>query len=232
MALPGEPCRVLGDAARLEQAFDNLVNNASEHTGPSGHIWLSAENIRAGDQPAQVVVRVRDDGIGRPVEGAGLALVHRIVTQHGGRVTVESGGENRGSEFIVSLPAVVDDASGRRILIVDDNVDAANGLAELLRLRGHEVRLAYTGAAALEAVGPFLPHFILLDIVMPEMDGYEVARQLRQRPELDDAVVVALTGFVRDADRQLARDAGFDEQAAKPIDLDALAQLLKGSRKA
>jgi CheY-like chemotaxis protein/two-component sensor histidine kinase len=268
-ALPEQPCHVLGDATRLEQAFGNLLHNASKFTGQSGHIWLSAECVDANGQPGDVIVRVRDDGIGIPSDllpgvfdlfkqagasphhatglGVGLALVHRIVSLHGGRVTVESGGLNRGTEFIVSLPALDDDEAGgsenesdesvsaedgigRRILVVDDNVDAADSLAELLRLRGHEVRVVHNGVGALEVVGPFLPHVIFLDIAMADMDGYQVARHLRQRPELDNPLLVAVTGFGRDTDRQLAHEAGFDEHVTKPLDPFMLSRLLTRSR--
>jgi CheY-like chemotaxis protein len=162
-------------------------------------------------------------------------------------VTVESAGLNRGSEFIVSFPALDDAEHGapdnerdesravgtglsRRILVVDDNVDAAESLADLLQLHGHEVRVVHSGGAALEAVGSFLPQIIFLDIAMPQMDGYEVARQLRQRPDLDHPVIVAVTGFGRDADRQRAREAGFDEHATKPLAPDVLARLVNSSR--
>jgi CheY-like chemotaxis protein len=269
LALPDERCEIVGDATRLEQAFGNLLQNASKFTGRSGHIWLSLERVRATGQPDELIVKVRDDGIGIPSEvlprvfdlfkqagasphhssglGVGLALVHRLIALHGGRVSVESGGLNRGSEFAVSLPALdaranagaenagdeaaaVGDGSHRRILVVDDNVDAADSLAELLRLRGHEVRVAHSGTSALESVESFLPEIIFLDIAMPDMDGYEVARRLHQRSDLDDPLIVAVTGFGRDADRQMARDAGFDEHATKPLDPNALARLLNARR--
>ena len=267
LSLPDGPCPVVGDATRLEQAFSNLLQNASKFTGRSGHVWLSAHLAAAADGPGDVVVRIRDDGIGIPAEmlphvfelfkqagasphhatglGVGLALVHRIITLHGGKVTVESGGPNRGTEFIVSLPRdhaehreseiEIDRSTAglggvsRRILVVDDNVDAAESLAELLLLRGHEVRVAYSGAAALEEVGAFLPGLIFLDIAMPEMDGYEVARRVRRRADLGQPFIVAVTGFGRDADRQMARDAGFDQHATKPLDPDVLARLLNAS---
>lgn len=269
VALLATSCDILGDATRLEQAFGNLLHNASKFTGPSGHIWLSAECLEANGRPAEVVVRLRDDGIGIPAEvlpgvfdlfkqgpasphhasglGVGLALVHRIVMLHGGRVTVASAGVDQGSEFTVSFPVLdeaehehdenesdespaVVDAVGHRVLVVDDNVDAAVSLAELLRLRGHEVCVVHSGAAALEVVGPFLPHIIFLDIAMPGMDGYQVARQLRERPELDNPLIVAVTGFGGDADRQFSHAAGFDEHATKPLDPAILSRLLTRPR--
>ncbi|MGE0703270.1 MAG: ATP-binding protein, partial [Vicinamibacterales bacterium] len=268
LVLPPGPATILGDLTRLEQAFGNLLQNASKFTGPSGHIWVTAEIVESRDESTRVLVRVRDDGIGIPSGmlhgifdlfkqagtsphhatglGVGLALVDRIVRLHSGDVTVSSAGPNRGSEFTVALPAAgdregdgteadrdesVDDSEqGRRILVVDDNVDAADSLAELLRLSGHEVRVAHSGPAALELAAPFLPQIIFLDIAMPRMDGYEVARRLRRHTELNDPVIVALTGFGRDVDRQMARAAGFDELATKPLHPDTLRQLLKAPR--
>ena len=103
-------------------------------------------------------------------------------------------------------------------------------IAELLRLRGHEVRVAHDGAAALGIAASFLPHIIFLDIAMPGMDGYQVARKMRERQELDNPVIVAVTGFGRESDRHLARDAGFDEHATKPLDPGALERLLRTRR--
>jgi len=269
VSLPVEPSLVKGDAARLEQAFGNLLHNASKFTEQSGHLWLTAERLEANGTPGHVVVRVRDDGIGIPSDilpnvfdlfkqarpsphhatglGVGLALVHRIIMLHRGDVTVDSDGVNQGSEFSVSLPLIeeaqhaapdneIDDSESlaavrsRRILVVDDNVDASDSLAEVLRLRGHEVRVAHDGAAALGIAASFLPHIIFLDIAMPGMDGYQVARKMRERQELDNPVIVAVTGFGRESDRHRALDAGFDEHATKPLDPGALERLLRTRR--
>ncbi len=174
--------------------------------------------------------------------GIGLSLVQRIVKKHGGRVRVESAGVNQGSEFIVTLPLGTVVASGtlgepsegtrytdgipKRILVVDDNVDAAQSLADLLRMRAHEVRVVHDGPAALTTAATFLPEFVFLDIGMDGMDGYEVARRLRQLPGLERAVVVAVTGFGREEDRTMAEDAGFDRHVTKPLDPATIPALL------
>ena len=104
------------------------------------------------------------------------------------------------------------------MLVVDDNVDAAESLAMLLRMSGHEVRTAYTGPTALEAAAAHPPDVVLLDIGLPGMDGYEVARRLRQDPRLEGVRLVAMTGYGDEADRRLAQEAGFDQHLVKPVD--------------
>jgi CheY-like chemotaxis protein len=166
--------------------------------------------------------------------GIGLTLVRRLVGLHGGSVEARSGGPGAGSEFIVSLPvaaaAVADgDAwasapapppaplSLRRILVVDDNQDAAESLAEMLRLRGHHVRTAHDGVAAVEAAAAFLPDIVLLDLGMPRLNGYEAAPRIRERLGRG-ARLVALTGWGQPDDRRRAREAGFDHHLVKPVD--------------
>jgi signal transduction histidine kinase len=174
--------------------------------------------------------------------GIGLTLVRRLVELHGGKVEVFSEGLGKGSEFIVRLPAVPEPvvrASGprpqlkstaampRRILVVDDNRDAAETLGLLLQVQGHEVRTAHDGAAALAVLAEsYLPDVVLLDISLPGMDGYEVARRLRQNPALDTVLLVALTGYGNEEVRSQAQQAGFDHYMVKPLDLDALHALL------
>lgn len=169
--------------------------------------------------------------------GIGLTLVKRLIEKHGGSVEAHSDGAGRGSEFVVRLPLAAPDESWirispphpqiqsqqqNRILVVDDNVDGADSLAVLLRLGGHEVSLAHDGPAALEMATVFHPDVILLDIGLPGMDGYEVAKRLRSRNETQSAVLVAVTGYGRDEDRVRSRDAGFDHHLVKPVSLDAL----------
>jgi PAS domain S-box-containing protein len=171
--------------------------------------------------------------------GIGLTLVRSLVEMHGGSVQAVSDGPGQGSEFIVLLPALGRprpagptakgrNGSGpsRRILVVDDNEDVAESLAEILRTTGHEVRTAYRGLAALEAVEAFLPEVVLLDIGMPGMDGYEVARRLRRERGLEKVLLVALTGYGRDEDRRRSREAGIDHHLVKPVDPAALCDLL------
>lgn len=114
------------------------------------------------------------------------------------------------------------------MLVVDDNVDAAESLAMLLRATGHDVRTAHDGPTALEAADAFLPHAVLLDIGLPKLNGYEVARRLRQRPAFQKALLVAMTGYGQDSDQQQARAAGFDHHLVKPADHAVLMKLLAG----
>lgn len=174
--------------------------------------------------------------------GIGLSLVQRLVEMHGGSVSAHSDGPGRGSEFVVRLPAVIPDghrdlpaiaapepahvAAGRHILVVDDNVDAADSLALLLRLRGHHVRVVHDGESALESVINEVPELIFLDIGLPGMSGYEVARQFREKPWGSNAVLVALTGWGQEDDRRQAKEAGFDHHMVKPVDLDLLNDIL------
>jgi CheY-like chemotaxis protein len=173
--------------------------------------------------------------------GIGLALVKGLVELHAGTVAVRSEGAGRGSEFVVTLPCRIPETTQpaehappraashatirRKILVADDNQDAANTLALLLRLAGHDVRTAHGGCAALTLANEFEPEFALLDIGMPDLDGYEVARQLRLTDAGRNVRLIALTGWGQDEDKRRARDAGFDHHLTKPVDphwLDAL----------
>jgi PAS domain S-box-containing protein len=173
--------------------------------------------------------------------GIGLAVVRSFVEMHGGRVQALSEGIGKGAEFIVRLPAAAEAvatapdsvivASGSlgaaaRVLVVEDNADAAEGLALLLKAYGQDVRVANDGPTALEAAGEIVPALILVDIGLPGMDGYEVARRIRQLPELRDVVLVALTGFGYEEDRQRAAAAGFDAHFTKPVDPAILRRLV------
>jgi CheY-like chemotaxis protein len=165
--------------------------------------------------------------------GVGLTLARRLIGLHGGTITAYSEGLGRGSEFIVRLP-LSDKPAGtedrparaapagagrpRRILLADDNVDFATSLAIVLQRRGHDVRVAHDGAEALRMVETFRPEFAFLDIGMPKVHGYELARRLRENPETADCVLVAVTGWGQPDDRNRARDAGFDRHLVKPVD--------------
>jgi signal transduction histidine kinase len=190
---------------------------------------------------------------GRPQSGLGigLALVRRLLEMHGGTVTARSEGEGLGSEFLITLPVAGEDqvrnsaaASPRpsqedeaaspggaplvrrRILVADDNSDALESLATLLELGGHEVFSAANGALALESAERHLPEVALLDIGMPKLDGYEVARRIRAQPWGRHITLVALTGWGQDSDRRRSGEAGFDSHLVKPLDLDKLTELL------
>jgi signal transduction histidine kinase len=173
--------------------------------------------------------------------GIGLSLVKGLIELHGGTVTAHSEGPGRGSEFTVTLPCVpcgeaqarsetpVRAGSGagrRRILVVDDNRDAADSLAMLLGLEGHEVRVAYAGRDGIESAREFAPDTVILDLGLPDLSGYEVARALRQEVTLASTTLIALTGWGQDEHRRRAIDAGFDHHVTKPVDPDVLDRLL------
>jgi CheY-like chemotaxis protein len=176
--------------------------------------------------------------------GIGLTLVRSIVQLHGGSVEARSAGPGLGSEFTVRLPreqAVAATTSaemaapatrlgGQRILVVDDNVDSAESLSELLRCLGADVLTAHDGPAALECVRTHKPSAAVLDIGMPGMDGYEVARRVRAGPDGAALTLIALTGWGNEEDRRRSREAGIDHHLVKPVDLGVLESLLAGDR--
>ena len=175
--------------------------------------------------------------------GIGLTLVQRLVKLHGGSVEARSSGIGQGSEFIVRLPiltgpvvappppalspASAGPKTRHRMLIVDDNEDSARSMAMLQSRRNYETRTAFTGPAAVAAAAEFAPEVVLLDIGLPGMDGFEVARRLRAMPALAGAILVAMSGYGSDEDRAEARDAGFDEYLVKPVDLGLLRERLR-----
>jgi signal transduction histidine kinase/ActR/RegA family two-component response regulator len=175
--------------------------------------------------------------------GIGLTLVRALVKMHGGTVEAHSEGSGRGSEFVVRLPTAAERlgipapkkglaegmapaAHARRILLVDDNVDAAQSLGLLLRMLGHDTCLVHDGAGALEAARAYRPDLVLLDIGLPGMNGYEIARRMRQQPGLRDVTLVAITGWGQEEDRRRGKEAGFDHHLTKPADLAAIDKLL------
>jgi PAS domain S-box-containing protein len=172
--------------------------------------------------------------------GIGLTIVQKIAEMHGGRVEARSGGAHRGSTFTVHLPAAVAPvpraeisaappllpAKGRRVLVVDDNIPSAQGLARLLARAGHETSVAYDGPQALARAEEIRPQAVVLDIGLPGMDGYEVARRLRSEPSSRDALIIAVTGYGQEEDRQRSKEAGFDHHLVKPVDIAGLRQLL------
>jgi PAS domain S-box-containing protein len=172
--------------------------------------------------------------------GLGLTLAKRLAEMHGGTLEAHSAGLGKGSEFVLRLPTLegerpveapvrplsVKQVVQRRILVVDDNGDAAESLALVLGMTGHEVRLAGDGPSALAAAAEFRPEIVLLDIGLPGMDGYEVARRLRSGDGPRDMSLVALTGYGQDADRERARAAGFDHHLVKPASPEAILAIL------
>ncbi|MBV8805945.1 MAG: response regulator, partial [Sinobacteraceae bacterium] len=263
--VPGEPIRVHGDALRLIQALGNVLANAAKYTERAGQISLIVQQVNE-----TVEIRVRDTGIGIPAPllprifdmftqlrsetsrsqsglGIGLALVRKLLEMHGGTVTASSEGVGLGSEFLITLPVILDETARmaavgqakvngvgahtvvgvrRRILVADDNSDALESLATLLELGGHEVFSASNGALALESAERYLPDVALLDIGMPKLDGYEVARRIRAQPWGRRITLVALTGWGQESDRRRSGEAGFDSHLVKPLDLDKLTELL------
>ncbi|MDB5309415.1 MAG: luxQ 1 [Gemmataceae bacterium] len=166
--------------------------------------------------------------------GIGLSLVKEFVGLHGGRVEAHSDGPGKGSEFVVRLPAAAataampqtartEQAPGpqRRVLVVDDNRDAAESLAMILGIMGHEVRTAHDGVAGVAAAAEFRPEVVLMDLGMPRLNGYEAARRIRAEPWGAGPFLVALTGWGTGDDRRRTHDAGFDRHLVKPVDLDA-----------
>jgi len=174
--------------------------------------------------------------------GVGLALARTIVELHHGSIEAKSEGAGKGSEFILHLPVETapqavadqtkrraDDRSGtvaRRVLVVDDNVDAAMMLAALVKQLGHEVTIVHDGSAALEAAEGYRPEVILLDIGMPGMNGFEVARRLRELGRIPKVRIIAVTGWGKAEDRERSRAAGFDMHLMKPVELSQVQQAL------
>jgi CheY-like chemotaxis protein len=172
--------------------------------------------------------------------GIGLTLARSLVEMHGGSITAASEGEGMGSAFVVRLPLAAAQTEGlprasthvpalrelQRVLIVDDNRDSANTLGALLKAIGADVRVAYDGPEALEAFGSFQPSVVLLDLGMPGMDGYEVARRIRAQPEAQATALIALTGWGAPGDRERTQLAGFQDHLVKPVDPRTMQQVL------
>jgi PAS domain S-box-containing protein len=251
--LPTEPLWLEGDPVRLAQVLSNLLNNAARYTERGGAVTLTA---RAED--GQAAISVRDTGRGfDPATaammfemfsrgdgstglGVGLALARSLVEMHGGTIGADSAGPGRGAEFTVKLPladaaqapapaAAKEAVMGTiRILVVDDNADAAESLQILLELLGAQAKVARDGQSAIDLYGEYQPDAVLLDIGMPGMDGYEVARALRHLDPHRRTTIIALTGWGQDQDRERTRAAGFDHHLVKPVDVDALQDVLAG----
>jgi len=256
VVLPPAAVRMHADPLRLSQIVANLLTNAAKYTDPQGRILLRAglENdevvIEVSDNgigiapeslPAvfDMFTQLRGTGDRASGLGIGLALTKGLVELHGGTIAVRSEGPGQGSVFSVRLPRGEDvepapaadtvvprTASGRRILVADDNRDAADSLAALLELEGHEVTLAYDGADALAAWERVRPQICLLDIGMPQRTGNEVASAIRARADGHATALVAITGWGQEADRAQALAAGFDHHLTKPIDPAQLLRLI------
>ena len=247
--------RVNGDPARLVQCVANLLSNAAKYTDHGGKIEVEVRDdgdhavVSVADNgigiPRELQSTVFDLFVqgDRTLDraqgglGVGLSVVKRLVEMHGGRVSVSSDGRGTGAKFQIRLPLIevdetTEDApprvevSPRRILVVDDNADAANAVAMLLSLEGHKVECAYSAQDALERLPKSRPDIALLDIGLPGMNGFELARRIRAHPELAAMRLVALTGYGQAEDKARAAGAGFDEHLVKPVDLRTLQQAL------
>jgi CheY-like chemotaxis protein len=171
--------------------------------------------------------------------GVGLTLVQRLVRLHGGTVEARSAGVDLGSEFIVRLPAANESAEPvavkaplppvppRRVLVIDDNQDAANALRLLLETDGHEVKVANDGMSGLALARAYRPDYLLLDIGLPRLSGYDIAASVRADPALKSTVIVAITGYGQLHDRMRTAAVGFDHHLTKPVEFSSLQQLFR-----
>jgi CheY-like chemotaxis protein/two-component sensor histidine kinase len=257
VSIPETPLFVDGDAHRLAQVFSNLLNNAAKYSDHASNIWVSAQReddcavIAVRDEgmgidsamlpyvfdlfaQAEMSRSRAQAGL-----GIGLALVRRLVEMHDGVAEARSEGRGKGSTFTVSLPLTstrVRDTPGaaptdvkfpHRVLVVDDNRDSAQTLAALLEHLGATVSVVYDGASALDAMTELQPSVVFLDIGMPGIDGYEVARRIRRDPRSRHVMLVAVTGWGQQRDRRRAHAAGFNHHLVKPVDLAELQRVLE-----
>jgi two-component system CheB/CheR fusion protein len=257
---PNGSAIVLGDAVRLAQVVENLLTNASKYTNEGGRIAVTLES---DDDKAQIIIR--DTGTGMSAElvphvfevfmqasrtleramgglGLGLPLVKRLVEMHEGSVAASSPGLGQGSEFIVTLPRLLEgrpkqrpqgepapakpEIRPRRILVVDDEAEMAALFAGLLEANGHQTLVVHEGRSAVAAVRSFSPDVVILDLGLPEMDGYEVARRIREEHADKKILLIAATGYQKNDAR--LKQAGFDRHLIKPVDMQRLTALIAG----
>lgn len=246
------------DATRISQVISNILQNASKFTPAGGQIHLSSHLAeQRGSQ--KLVLTIADTGIGIQAEelprvfdlfaqsttrirghkgglGIGLSIARRLIEMHGGTIIARSAGENRGSEFVITLPVAavaqekpaapaenLSSLATARVLIVDDNQDAADSMALLVRLEGADTQVAYSALQGLEIIEQHKPDVVLMDIGMPGLNGYEACKRIRTRHG-NAIVLVAVSGWGQDADKKQAMDAGFDAHLTKPADPDTLAR--------
>jgi two-component system CheB/CheR fusion protein len=256
-AFAPSPLMVNADWTRIAQVVGNLLTNAAKFTGRGGSAQVSVSGderlatVRVSDTGAgmssEMLARLfepfaqgdRTLDRNKGGLGLGLALVKGLVEMHRGEVSAHSAGPGKGAEFVVRLPLAGDAAVTapneptpvrrvRRILVIEDNVDAADSLREALELCDHEVEVAYDGPDGLAKAREFKPELVLCDIGLPGMDGYEVARAFRSDPELRGAHLVALSGYAMPEDLERAAGAGFERHLAKPPNLETIEQALWG----
>lgn len=249
-AIPEEPMPLLGDPARLEQVFTNLLNNAVRHSPVGSKVVVSLERcgMRArttvtdeGDGIAperlqgifELFGRTRDPEMRPSGLGLGLGIARRIVAGHEGRMHAESEGVGRGARFIVELPLqeapparlAIDDHTKARVVLIEDQADACDMARSLLEMRGHEVFVAMNGSAGIAAIVEHQPDVALVDISLPDLDGYAVAREVQER--LGSAIpLIALTGLGQPEDIKRSHEAGFARHLTKPFDIESLDQVI------
>jgi PAS domain S-box-containing protein len=255
LKLAPQPLFIEGDAVRLTQVVVNLLSNAAKYTAPKGHIEValsrshSAVRVEVSDNgigmSEALIQRAFDPFVQgeRKLDrsegglGIGLTLVKKIVELHGGSVLASSAGPGYGAKFTITMPlakareqpllavgtAVPAKAS---ILVVDDNRDVAESLVELLQASGCDVHVAFSGQEAIELAGRLPFHAVLLDIGLPDISGYEVARRLRQMPSLQGTRIIATTGYGLKSDRDASAGAGFDAHLVKPVDHEEVLRLI------
>jgi signal transduction histidine kinase/DNA-binding response OmpR family regulator len=266
--LPDAPLHAVADRVRLQQILENVILNAVKYTEPGGRI-----EVRAEEHIADIMIRVKDTGIGIQPEklgqvwdlfvqvddsperarkglGIGLALVRDLVQRHGGTVEAHSEGLGMGSTFTLRLPRAIrhdmesiemrtsesaqgQDAApgGKRVLIVDDNIDAAETLAMMLELLGQQTRQAHEGNGALQAALEYNPDVIFMDIGLPGLSGHEVVTRMRQELGMTEAYIIALSGYGTEEDRRKSARAGFDSHLVKPLDPAALPGILASAER-
>ena len=256
-----EPVWVDGDAVRIEQVLNNLVSNAVKYTTAGSRILVALRGagpdavltvedtgvgIRADLLPFIFDMFIQGDRTLDRTQGGlgiGLTLVRRLVDLHGGTITASSAGEGRGSVFTVRLPRVPAAdatpghqirparANSRRVLLIEDNDDAREMFRVMLELAGHVVFDASDGVRGLAVTEAERPDVAIIDIGLPGMDGYQIARRIRERPYGPSMLLLALTGYGFPSDHQRSAEAGFDRHLIKPVDPDELLRLLGGESK-
>jgi len=246
-----DPVWISADPTRMAQVLGNLLQNAVKFTPTGGSVTVTvAKGDRAELRVRDDGVGMEPGTVARMFEpfaqaentlertkgglGLGLPLVKGLVELHGGTVEARSDGIGRGAEFLVRLPLAeagpepvaerpaVGEARSREILVIEDNLDAQETLAEILALQGHRVHLARDGRSGLELARKHRPEIVLCDIGLPDLDGYQVARDLRRDPGLRATRLIALSGYAQPEDLEQAREAGFDAHLAKPPEIDEL----------
>ncbi len=256
LVVDGQPLQIQGDTFRLQQVCVNLLTNAAKYTPAGGHVSMETARegaqaiVRVRDDGVGIASNMLDAIFdlfvqsNRTLEraqggiGVGLTLAKSLVEMHGGTLTAHSDGEGKGSTFEVRLPLVAvrpekartssatTIVKGSRIVVVEDNVDARELLCHLLTRAGFECRSVGDGLAALELIDSFEPHAAIVDVGLPGIDGFEVAKRIRMNSKHDHVILIAVTGYGQDSDKLRAHEAGFNAHLVKPVKLEQIARLL------